>query len=327
MILLLALLAASAAVLAPVGRLHTSLFAILAVSAAVLPKALTPNSPTQYVGIATRIPTLYTISMMAFVFGCWIVLRHLRVFLMGLAAWLPFLLLTVLYWQHSWPNDPITRSGMLQISTAIAIFAMSYAATRTGLIKAATLSRILMFCVAMQGLAVLSDLAGVPIYTSRVASVDGPHGRVVGFTSHAEVLAQIILICMVGILCHEPEKKVEQVTQWCSVATCLAIIALTLGRAAFSAAVFTVVVFALLQPGVRGRRTRAVLISTASIASLFAAASLIARFHEDPTGGDRSYLTNVALAAIHAMPSSGLGLNQYVNVVGSYDPLVGSGVL
>jgi len=26
------------------------------------------------------------------------------------------------------------------------------------------------------------------------------------------------------------------------------------------------------------------------------------------------------------MPSSGLGLNQYVNVVGSYDPLVGSGV-
>lgn len=314
------------ATVTPIGKFHRALYGGLVVSIVVLPKALTAINGSQYVGIATRSPTFYAFSLTAVVFGLGLALRHSRDVVRGLLPWLPFLLLILWYWRSSWPRDDVTKSGLIQICTGIIIFALSYAATRVGIVDSLFFSRVFSYCVLVQAIAVFSDLLSKPIYTAKSAVLDGTTSRIVGFTNNSEILAQVILICLTGILAWEPITKYQRVLQGVSVAVSVIIVALTQGRVAFLATLLTIVVLAILQSPTRSGKSRKLLIAMAVIVSLASLSSIISRFQTDPGGGERQHLTSVAYTVMSHMPTSGFGLNQYVQIVGGYDPLVGSGV-
>jgi len=311
--------------LAPSARLERVCFAALVVSVMVFPKALTAV-PTQYVGIATRTPVLYSFSLLAAVLAVLLIVRAPSALLLGLVPWVPFLVLTLYLWRTSWPTSDITDSGMLQITTGIVIFAISFAETRSGAVQAAAVSHLFSACILIQGIAVMSDLLSLPLYTAKSGSIDGVQGFIVGFTGHAEILGKLLVIGLAGVLCCEPESRAQRLVQYTSAVSAVTMIALTQGRVAFLAALLLLVLFALLQVGTSRRILRRYLLITATVVSLASAGTLSSRFQVDPSGGGRDHLMAVATSVLSRMPFGGVGLNEFVDVIGGYDPLVGSGV-
>ena len=100
---------------------------------------------------------------------------------------------------------------------------------------------------------------------------------------------------------------------------------LTESRANIASFVAVIAFWGLLLPG-RGRvGTRVLMIGAGGLTAVAAAPTLIARFKQDPDGGQRARLMHVAMEGIPEHLWTGVGPNSYVTAFGKYDPLTASG--
>ncbi|TAP39118.1 O-antigen ligase family protein [Arthrobacter sp. S39] len=151
--------------------------------------------------------------------------------------------------------------------------------------------------------------------------------RVSGSLSNANNLGKVLVLATLLLLPLTLSNNLwTRRASLCGVLLALIPIALTGGRAVAIGAVLTLLVWALMLPGKKSWSTKILLPLGVSVVGTLFAASFVARFQEDPTGGSRSGLTQVALEQIAANPLFGIGANSYVSVVGTFDPVTGSGL-
>ncbi|MDI3213095.1 O-antigen ligase family protein [Arthrobacter sp. AL12] len=295
--------------------------------AAVLPRNLTHQSVYRHVGIGPASPELTTYIVAV---GALLLFALFRPrYRLGLMVWIPLIAWLAAGAALVWTGGEVQQSGILQLLLAPAAWVIgmnisSGLAADNGRFLVRLISSVIFLQLAVCILQWLG-LDVNPLEANQEALLGS---RFNGTLGHPNDLGKVIFLLLAAMLPFGRRVGGADAVLWrYAVGAGLVVLAMTGGRAVSAAAVCMLLIWALLSPARAAKRGRkAAFVGVALTAAAFLSGVLLSRFDEDPEGGARSTLTDVAWAQISSSPWLGVGPNSYVDVVGSYDALTASGV-
>lgn len=301
---------------------------LLLVCTAVLPRNLTNFSATRHVGIAPANAELTTYVVVLAGFLLFAIFRPR--FGYGLSIWIPFVIWLIVGMNFAWPGGPTQEAGILQLLLAPAAWALGVnIAPQINRDGGRFLVRLVAVIVFIQ-LAVCSlQWLGITVNAmdaNQEAILGG--SRFNGTLGHPNDLGKVVFLLMTLLLPFGRRLgRIDTVVWRVAMAAAFVVLGMTGGRAVSAAAVCMVLLWTVLSPSPAGTKGRkAIGLGVGLSVAVFLAGMLLSRFDEDPEGGARNTLTDIAWAQISSSPWTGIGPNSYVDVVGSYNALTASGV-
>lgn len=313
--------------------LSRTVTALVLLSLLLFPRTLfnlMPDGGFLHVGISSPTPAVTTFGV-ALLLGVFVlVLRS------GLPRdvllWLPFVGWLAVGWATQWANNPVVLSGLLQYS--LGVFAWVFgAAIGRRLTDSSEMKRLIttvvLVALCVQLLVVVMQAAGIRINPMTASNEAQLVGRYNGTLGHPNDLGKVVLLALVLVLPLYAGKIGVTFSRRLvlTLGAGFVVLLATGGRAVTVGAAVMVLFWVLLQPGLpRARSHKARALVAALVGGGVIAVVLAGRFEEDPTGGARGVLSDLALQQIAFRPWWGTGPNQYIEVVGAFDPLTASGV-
>lgn len=300
---------------------------LILVSVAVFPRNLTQDAALRHIGIATASPRLTTYLLaVGTVLACTLFRPR---FGGSVLVWLPFALSLAAGASFVWAGGQAQESGIIQLMLAPAAWVVGVNLSSD---LAEGKGRFLVHAAAsiifLQLAVCILQSVGVQINPMEATQEAILGSRTNGTLGHPNDLGKVMFLLLAMILPFGRRMSGFDSYLWkMSIGAAFIVLAMTGGRAVSAAAVCMLALWAILaprQPSKKGRKVIA--LGAALSASAFLAGALLARFDEDPGGGARSTLTDIAWAQILSDPWGGVGPNSYVDAVGSYDALTASGV-
>ncbi|THE08434.1 hypothetical protein E1I21_02990 [Microbacterium oleivorans] len=304
------------------------LFSMILVPRALF--ALIPDGGALHVGISSFTPAVTTYGLAVMVGVAVLALRW--GFPREVLIWIPFMIWLVVGWSTEWAAGPVLVSGLMQY--ALGIFAWVFGATLgQRLIHSADVRRlvctVVLIALSVQVFVVVLQAVGIPINPMSASNLAQLPGRFNGTLGHPNDLGKVvILVLVVALPLHATRQGVTFSRQLLvTLGSGFLVLFATGGRAVTVGAAVMVLFWVLLQPGLPQARThKARALVAALVGGGAIAIALAGRFEEDPTGGARGVLSELATQQIALRPLWGTGPNQYVEVVGAFDALTASGV-
>lgn len=272
-----------------------------------------PAVPT--VGIAAPVPSVTTYGIL--VAGATaVLLLEGKLQRLSLAV-LPAVLYLLVGVVALWPRTPELVSGAVHLLTVAGCWVVGVAVGRVlGRSDPRTGRALAYVLVAVTGLLAASVAFQVLVEGSAVVRASGIFG-------HPATLGKIAVITT-GLLLPlslSPDRSTRRAGVW-ALALGFAMTAPTLSRANILGLLVVVVVWAVLQPGVRHRNRRVLLTVLAGAAFVPVLSRLLARFQTDSAGGDRPELLAAGLRQLAADPWIGTGPNRFVTEVSGHEWIV-----
>lgn len=300
---------------------------MLLAALAMLPKSLRIAAPQLEVhnGITHGAFTISTFGLtltLALIIGC--TPRATK----ALALFLPFLAYLLLGLLYTWPHPSLSTPGALHWATGILALTNGVALGRhatTHPTTRRTLVWVIATIIAAQFAVALLQLVGVPINPHSESSAEAVAGRVSGLLSHPNTLGKVLFLLLIFLLPMTRERCPKTAaTAGATIMAAIALIGLTGGRATFAAAIAAILLWALAFP-TRNLSQRLLLGAGATTVVALFADYFITRFQEDPEGGSRTHMTDVAWTLFRDHWLLGIGPNNYVAVGGPLDVYTASG--
>jgi hypothetical protein len=308
--------------------------ALLIATVGIAPIALLPMASPIYAGIATASPTVYTYTVAIVVAVALMAVRAPRHLLGGVLPWTPLFVWLLAQTVFSWDSSPRLYSGLLHLALGAAAFALGVVAAaptgddapERGAAASVHLVPWLFAAVAwIQLLAVTLALIGLPLRTLTWALAQDANGRATGLTSHPGELSKLLFFCAMFALALPRRTTRERWVAWSTLGATLVGVSLTQSRAPLAGIVAMIAIFVALDFAAgRWQRWHAVALGMTGVLALASIPWMIRRFATD--AGDRGHTMRVALETIGQYPVSGVGVNDYVAVVGETDRLTSTGV-
>lgn len=300
-------------------------YVALAGALTILPRKVTPGPPS-YAGIAQGQPlTTYTIAIVATLLLL-VAKRRVRLALDYLPLIAFLLIMTPLYWGLS----SVTSAGLIHYAVAVA--ALLVGTTLGAHAGSSVAIRRMVVLVALSVVILQLAISALQLVGLDPLPLDADTAARMGFRVHGTInhpnnlgKAMLLLAALVLPLTDETDRRLRMPAFW-TVGLAGLVIGLTVGRANIVAYVILIVVYSMIRPTTSKSKARFALPAAAAIASLPVLPFFIARLREDPGGGSRGHMTQVALDQIMSNPFLGIGPNNYVDVVGERDRLTASGL-
>lgn len=301
--------------------------AVLLVSVCVFPRNITSELTLRHIGIAAAAPRMTTYILAVGLLAICVLFRPRPSAALG--AWIGFIVFLAVGASYTWSGGSAQDSGIIQLLLAPFAWAIGVnLAHDFDNAKYQFLVRAVAFIVFLQLAICFLQLLGVQIFAMEATQEAILGSRTNGTLGHPNDLGKVMFLLLAILLpCGRGLSRIDA-NLWRSGIACIFIIlAMTGGRAVSAAALCALILWILLSPGTTQKKGRKVVaVGVALSVSAFLAGALLARFDEDPQGGARSTLSDVAWAQILSDPWRGVGPNSYVSAVGSYDALTASGV-
>lgn len=298
--------------------------AVCAATITLFPFAVFKSPASRYVGIAAPALNLYTYTFtVALALAVCLIVRPAQT-VRALAIFLPFLVGFAYLWATSWVHSPKSTSGALHMLLAVGAFAAGYS---QGVMTHFTQGVFrTLSCVAILELAVsVAAIAGYDIWPF-------PHlaptsSRAVGTVGDPGQLSKLLLLAAIASLLLESTRRLDRYLMWLGYCSALVGVGLTQSRAGLIGQLALLLIYAVVRrPNEAASRRERSLLAAGILIGLAALPAVMLRFADDPAGGARPYLSQVAWSAIADYGTFGVGPNMYVTVVGFRDPLTASGV-
>ena len=180
--------------------------------------------------------------------------------------------------------------------------------------------------VVLQSVVAFAQRAGLPLNPMPPDLAVLMGDRVNGTMNHPNNLGKVMLILIVlclGLMGSDDRRT--RIALWGAIFLAFIPLGLSQGRANIVAAGLTLGAWAALSPRTRPIGLRLGVPLAAAVAALPFVGAIVGRFGDDPEGGARSKLSDVAIEQIGMRPWSGTGVNSYVEVVSAFDPLTATG--
>lgn len=327
MMLLLTVFVVSVVVFVVVA-LHKGIWAAMVIALLttmiITPRRLTNNNMVENTGLAGSAPALYTYSALVFVAAI-ILLANSRAPMSRMFA--PFILLLVIGSGLFWEMTSLVQAGLLQLMLGILAWGVG---AHVGKISTRDLgfgkffAGLITAIIVLETLLGVAQFMGVPINSMDPGTAALMGSRVNGSMNHPNNLGKVLLFLIILLLpfLRSADKQVRQ-RSVAGIVIAFLPMALTGGRATFIAAVLVVVLTGVLSRGIKGRLAMPLGVLVLILPFID---SIWQRFEEDPEGGSRGYLLEIALRQIAAHPWEGIGPNSYVSIVGLTDALTATGL-
>jgi O-antigen ligase len=327
MMLLLATLVVTGVVFTVVA-LHKGLWPAITIALLAtlifIPRKLTSNSIVENTGLAGSAPDLYSYSFVFFAASIVLLLSKTKPVSQ---LFFPFIILTLAGTFFVWESTDLVRAGLLQLLLALVAWQVG---AHLGHLAATDMSFAKFICglivviISLETVMCLAQLAGIPINSMDPSTAALMGNRVNGSMNHPNNLGKVLLflIILLSPFLRSADKQLQK-RSLAGILLAFLPLALTGGRAAFIAAIIVVVLTGALSRGVKGRFAMPVGVFLLVLPFLD---TLWQRFEDDPEGGSRGYLLEIALRQIAAHPWEGIGPNSYVSFVGLTDALTATGL-
>lgn len=290
----------------------------------IAPRRLTNNSVVENTGLAGSAPDLYSYSAVIFVAAIVLVLNKNvpinRIFL-------PFIFLLIIGSGFIWESTSLVQAGLLQLMLGVLAWGVGSHLGNQSTIDisfAKFFSGLITGIIVLETVIALAQFLGLSINSMDPSTAALMGSRVNGSMNHPNNLGKVLLFLII-ILIPFLRSKDKQVRQRSLAGILLAFLpmALTGGRATFIAALVVVVLTGILSRGMKGRLAMPLGVLVLILPFID---SIWQRFEEDPEGGSRAYLLDIAIRQITAHPWEGIGPNSYVSLVGLTDALTATGL-
>lgn len=268
-------------------------------------------------GVAGTLPVLFT-SSFAVIFAV-VGTRASRT----RAAWalLPWTLFVTACAFTTWPINSLSYAAWLAFATAVLAWIAGARVGGGGLVEKLEPEREILRWVGVFAVAQLAvcglQVVGVPLFEMNASTAALMGSRTNGTLNHPNNLGKVAVL-MAALILPAMRDADAQLRRRAS-HTFLILVTLVMlaqGRANFLALLLLVLAFTVLgaDPGRVGRRFK--LLGLLLVAALPLLPAIARRFEEDPAGGSRDRLTEVALQQLaFYTPQFGIGPNQYVVLV------------
>jgi O-antigen ligase len=271
------------------------------------------------VGIANAFPEWRTYTLLFLSLGIICMLQWPR-FLFNPAhalfiAWLAYGLLFV------WSDTPPVYAGALQLM--LGVLAWGVGAVVAQMERPKKFEKMLVIILAgtalFEALVSVLQSVGLPINQLGTKAGTGLGGRVSGTANHPNTLGKLMFPVLM-LLLPFTESRVGKIARWALLGSAALFVPFGLaeGRANLAALVSALLIWAVLTPNSRFSSRRMALIPLTVVGIAATTATVAARFEEDPTGGVRGRLVQIATNAIPDHPWSGVGPNSYVTEISQY---------
>lgn len=298
---------------------------MLALVSMMIPRRFTDYSATPNTGLTSASPELWSYGLIIFGAAALLVAKGKNP--VPRPFW-PFMAVMVVLTAFVWPQDSsYVRAGLLHLTGAILAFGVGglVAKESTGNPKTSSfILRITILLIALELAVSVAQFVGVAInpMDPNTAALMGT--RVNGTLNHPNNLGKVLLLLIIVLTFFWQSADIRN-RRLAVLGMFLAAVplALTGGRAVLLAGLSVVVLSSLLNAD-KSSRWKTLLGFVALIAPF--GASTYERFLEDPEGGSRPYLTDLAWREIASSPWAGMGPNLYVQEVGKYDSLTAGGL-
>lgn len=299
------------------GGLRAIMAAIVTATCLLPIVAFGPDVDTFHVGIANASPEWRTFTVLFIALAILCILRwgvgcinpaHLL-----LVGWLVFGLLFL------WRDGPMVFSGVLQLVIGVLAWCVGTAVSRMQYSPKVERGLVLIFVVlaVFEAFICILQYIGIPINQLDVMDSSILGERVNGTANHPNNLGKLMFICLIFLLPLTESRRQGRVALFGCFALFIPFV-LAQGRANIAALVFALLLWAVFSSGVRFTARRFAIIS-ATVAGVGASATtILSRFEEDPTGGVRDKLTEIAYEAIPSNLWGGVGPNLYVDEIAQY---------
>ncbi len=296
------------------------MFVILAATLAVVPRQLTSSGPIEgYTGIAQSQPTIstYTIAIMSVFMILWV--RRRLAFSLD---YVPLLVYIVIATIAFWGMTSVTAAGIAQYALAVAALLVGLslgttAGSSVDLRRTVALSVLVVTLLQLVPSAFqLFHLDPFPL-DPQTAELVGT--RVHGTINHPNNLGKVLLLLAALVLpmIEEADRPTRKASLW-GLGLCGLTIAMTVGRANMLAFAILVILYAAIRrlSGAGTTRRRWLLPVGVAVVTLPFLPFFIMRLIQDPAGGSRGHMTQLAVDRILSDSFLGFGPNNYVLVVG-----------
>lgn len=284
------------------------------------------------VGIANGFPEWRTYTLLFIFSGVLLILQHpisrINVAHLLFVGWLVYGVRII------WADTPIVYAGALQL--VIGILAWSVGASLAQMDTSVHFEHLMVIILAgtavFEAVVCLLQIAGVPINPISATQLGILGDRVTGTANHPNTLGKLMfsILLLLLPLTGSPVRKISRLALLGSAALFVPF-GLAEGRANLAALVSTLLIWVALTPNSRVSSHRLALSSATIIAIAATWASVIARFEQDPKGGARGRLLEIASETVPGKLWEGVGPNSYVTEIaryhGSYIPVHNSFIL
>jgi hypothetical protein len=297
--------------------MKAALAAAVLASLCVYPQLLGERLEVYHVGIAPPVPEIRTFTVAIVLALGALTLRGWAVPLP--AVWWPLVGWLVLGFGFFWAGTTEQWSGALQYGLAALSWALGVAISRRASIREEKwLATIVLCIVIIQVLVVSLQIAGFPINSVSEADAADLGSRVNGTSNHPNNLGKMLFLLSALVI--PLSKSSDSAVRRMSVAAVLLAfipLAFAEGRANMLAAFLLLLIWIVIQPE-RSPMPNGRLVVIMSLGAMLASSFVfIARFEQDPMGGARGTLLEVAFRNIPDLWLRGTGPNSYVTYIGA----------
>ena len=243
---------------------------------------------------------------------------------------LPLLAVVALVlWAQVWSGTPAQWAGLTNLALVVAAwFAGTYLASlnRGDPNIERWLAVSIFLIIGFEAAVTILQTAGVNLFPTYDRTSELTAGRANGSLGHPGSLGKALLFLnLIALPLTRSADKVTKRLAGATVVVTLIPIGLSASRANFAAMLVLVVLWALLLPRQKKIGARVALPAMALIVALMFSDTIAARFQEDPEGGAREHLMDVALAHVGENFWFGVGPNTYIEYFGQFDQLTSQG--
>lgn len=279
------------------------------------------NSPRGHLAVATG--TVVVVALLTFVLLLSGRTRYLP------WAYLPFFVWSLLLMCVYWPTDEKNLGNYANLLLAVGAYMIGkWVATQLSTMQDSTriIAWLFLGLVVAQTLIMVLQTLGVPVFALEGRTAEFEGGRANGTLWHPAVIGKILILLMVLILplTVAIDRRTRILANW-GMFLALVPVGLSGSRSNFIAILAVIFVWILLRRRTAGTSGRFWLIVLVGSVALFFLDAIIARFQQDPLGGERGHFQEVALKLISEHFWLGVGPDAYIDRAGEFDALTAAG--
>lgn len=279
------------------------------------------NSPRGHLAFATG--TVVAVALLAFVLLLSGRTRYLP------WAYMPFLVWSLLLMCVYWPTDEKNLGNYANLLLAVGAYMIGkWVATQLSLVQDSTriIAWLFLGLVIAQTLVMVLQTLGVAVFALEGRTAEFEGGRANGTLWHPAVIGKILILLMILILplTVAADRRTQVLANW-GMFLALIPVGLSGSRSNFIAILAVIFVWILLRRRTAGTSGRFWLIVVVGAVALFFLDAIIARFQQDPLGGERGHFQEVALKLISEHFWLGVGPDAYIDRAGEFDALTAAG--
>jgi hypothetical protein len=247
----------------------------------------------------------------------------------ALMMFLPFFVVLTLGFAFVWPGDQANWGNAINLCVGVAAWVagtfLSSKVNRDGSI-ARFIAVFVLAIFSFEMVVTVLQSAGVHIFAPGQRTLELEGSRANGTYNHPSTVGKVVLLLTMMILpLSHSRDRVTSTSVRIAMLVGLIPVVISESRANIISVVVMLFIWSILSPPPKGRGNRFALPGLIVAAGLAALPTIIARFANDPGGGERQHFMEVALAIIPKSLWFGVGPGDYIPVAGQFDWLTAQG--